>query len=798
MATPTFNLPTSSSDPKRATKEGLEENINQIIQYLDNARISGDAALMTGLSFQGGWDASTGLFPAQDKDGGSISVGDFFWVSVEGTFGGTTYAINEPLVSLVDNPSTSNPNDWFHTELNPSLVPINSRVSVVESAVSDLEGVNNTKDLFNLNQGNPTFAPRNVADLLNPFMDTSGLQDRVVLKKLRPDYGECAVYRHAAEGSTEWTRTLFSSRFNSGLGGLPRHVLTTVASLYKTNTTLKYAANNISESRGSSTTVTRASSDGVTVGTWSAPADTLGTTDVTRSSTVGDTITFTITGVERIELRGLLAGNGGIGKVTIETGGVEIAEGNYLLPSDHLVDFISTATGNTTMHIPLAEGLSSSSTYSVEIEVHTSNPSGNRVYVAGLLGFDSIAFDAVGVHGTVIDASLGGQTNSMSIMPGTRLVYEVSDATKADWSYVQTPVGSIVTFLVYDSTGSLVLEESFDQYAVGSTAKKEEVFRDLTLGTYYIHVVNGKVKNPLATNYRVYDYGFSSYDQEVSGVVGVDSFDDKDVPSNITDPNQGSSWVLLSNGNIEYAPRVTKVGEPTSGRTFLGGIHGHEVLNSITYYVDGIVVDYAGSVAGAEFVAQKEIKMVANTTLNFASDDSSWANVDTTMSMTKRGYSVKVKITTVTDAVVFDDFSMMLVGPNTDTSGGTYGTSQGGDTGGGFELVALDENYVVNNYDGSGISIENPNRSMAMVNGDYALVCAATKTSELPDLFRTSDFSAGSGLGLIQDRIDNTVKGYIRTFVVGASGATVPSGTTWTTTKHYRTFKGDFNSVVGG
>lgn len=124
MATPTFTLPTSGSDPKRATKEGLEENINQIIQYLDDMRIRGDAAQTTGLNFQGPWDASTELFPSVNLDGDPVSKGDFFWVSVEATFGGETYLVDEPLVATTDNPSTVDKGDWYHAPVSPSLVPI--------------------------------------------------------------------------------------------------------------------------------------------------------------------------------------------------------------------------------------------------------------------------------------------------------------------------------------------------------------------------------------------------------------------------------------------------------------------------------------------------------------------------------------------------------------------------------------------------------------------------------------------------------------------------------------------------
>lgn len=128
MATPTFTLPTSGSDPRKTTKEWLEENLNQIIEYLDNARIRGDAAQTTGLNFQGPWDASTGIFPSENLDGGPLERGDFFWVSVEGTFGGETYSVNEPLVAVVDSPSTSDANDWYHAPVDPSLLPLIERL----------------------------------------------------------------------------------------------------------------------------------------------------------------------------------------------------------------------------------------------------------------------------------------------------------------------------------------------------------------------------------------------------------------------------------------------------------------------------------------------------------------------------------------------------------------------------------------------------------------------------------------------------------------------------------------------
>lgn len=643
-----------------------------------------------------------------------------------------------------------------------------------------------------------TTSPRNVADLLQPIADASGLTATVVLKKLRSDFNECAAYRNSVVGGLEWDRFLFTSRFNDPAGvGLPRHTLTTVAGLYIRSSVARATANNVSETRAVAATATKTSADGTTSGTWSTPATVLTTTDVTWADAAGEYIEWTITGVARIELRGLMAGNGGIGKATVSVdGGAEISESNYLLPTGHLINFISTATGNTTMHFPLAEGLTPATTYRVRIEVDASNPGTNRVYTAGLLGFPAIEFDDVGTHGLVLDATVNSITGSMSIAPGARIVKQLDDVTKVDWRYIRTPVGSIATLLLYDSTGALVETTTLDQYASGSSELNAEAGRDLTKGTYYLHTINGKTKNASATAYRIYDVGAYGYDQTTAGTPGVDAFDDNDMPANISNPNATTDWALIANGNLEFAAQIRKTTDAIGAKAFVGGIHGHETLNSIAYYADGAVINYAGAAAGATFTATREFKIVANSTLLFPSDSSAWATLVTEMRINKFGYFVKTTITTTANCIAHDDYMMMLNVPNTQTGGGTWGNNQGGQTGGGFELAAMNGNYTLDDYDGGGPAVADPGRSMAFVNEKYAVLCTFTTTPELPDLFFTKVFRAGP-LGLFQDRVDNTVKGYIRSFFVSSNGETIPSGTTWSITKHYRTFKGDYRAVLG-
>lgn len=385
----------------------------------------------------------------------------------------------------------------------------------------------------------------------------------------------------------------------------------------------------------------------------------------------------------------------------------------------------------------------------------------------------------------------------MSIAPGTRTVYQATDATKVDWRYIQTPAAGIATLKIYSAAGALVSTVTLDQYAVGSTALKAVAARDKTKATYYLHVINGKTKNAASTAYRFYETGVVKYDQSIAGIAGTDAFDDNDIPSNIISPNMGSEWVLVANGNLEQATRIKKPAEAYGARDYVGGIHGKETLNSLVYKVDGAVIDYVGAAVGAQFVGAREISMTASVTLGFPSDSSAWATVDHELKVTKYGYSVKSTITTTADATVYDDFAAMLICPNTQMSGGTYGKSQGGQTGGGFELVAWDKNYTINAYNNDGTIIADPARSMAFVNAEYLVICTIN-TVTIPDLFKTTPFRDSEAFGLIQDRTDNTIKSYFRSFVGDpANGVTIPAATTWGYSKHYRTFKGDFRAVLG-
>jgi len=635
------------------------------------------------------------------------------------------------------------------------------------------------------------FNQRDVAALVSNAFNGAALTNTCVMQKLRNDFPEFAVYTPLSVDGRDWLRWLFTNRFNVGAGGATRMIGCTLAGLYPATNIAKTAANNVTETTATAPTVTKTSADGVKVGTWTAPATVLTTTDVSWSATIGDTCTYTITGVERFSLRGLIAGNGGVGKVTVREAGVEIDESLYSLPADHLISFLATATATTTYHFPLAHGLDPALTYTVEVAVDTTNPGANRVYTAGLLGYDAIAFNAVGIHGIVTDASLASQTNALSLAPFTTAVYQANDATRVDWRYVQTTSGSVVVLTVYDGAGAVVTTETLDTYATGSTAKNYNVAKGLPKGTYYLHVQNGKTRNASSSGFRYYDFGVTAYDETQAGVVGVDEFDNKDMPLNEQDPNNGTEFMLIGAGNLELAISARKTTDALGAQDFLGGIHGHETLNSVTYFADGVAIDFAGAAQFAKFTA-KRFTVNVDTTLTFISDNSDFCNVQYSLSLDKFGYSVSTTKTTVAPSIVHIDYSIMLNCPSTQSG------NQAGQVGGGFELWAADRNYLINNYDNSSTLVYTEQQSFAFVNYDYVVSVGYTAKPALPDVFYSPDYATNSYKALVQDRTDRTIKGYTLTFAGNPTqGVTVGSGLSWTHTKLYRVGLGSGLNLVG-
>lgn len=66
-------------------------------------------------NLEGGWDASTGLFPVAAA---GTKKGDYWYVTVAGTAGGVNFNIGDVVIAKVDNASTTLASDWIGLEVN--------------------------------------------------------------------------------------------------------------------------------------------------------------------------------------------------------------------------------------------------------------------------------------------------------------------------------------------------------------------------------------------------------------------------------------------------------------------------------------------------------------------------------------------------------------------------------------------------------------------------------------------------------------------------------------------------------
>lgn len=89
------------------------------------------AALGSGLVPKGGWDASAGTFPG----GGTAQIGEFWFVTVAGTVDSVPFAINETIVSLATNASTTTFSpDWFRGDVTNAVTSVVGLTGAISKA----------------------------------------------------------------------------------------------------------------------------------------------------------------------------------------------------------------------------------------------------------------------------------------------------------------------------------------------------------------------------------------------------------------------------------------------------------------------------------------------------------------------------------------------------------------------------------------------------------------------------------------------------------------------------------------
>ena len=176
------NITSSSNHPQAITiiddpnlLGGSNQNIpttGAVIAYINNA-VSGLGVL------QGGWDASSGLFPGTSD----TSIGDYWYVTVSGIIGGISYEVGDILVASIANPTTQS--DYTHIKLARGqatatiigVVKLSTdeqakAMSNTENALtpSNLEAIKSTEaEALDPNNSNSFMTPKMVHMLLSSF-----------------------------------------------------------------------------------------------------------------------------------------------------------------------------------------------------------------------------------------------------------------------------------------------------------------------------------------------------------------------------------------------------------------------------------------------------------------------------------------------------------------------------------------------------------------------------------------------------------------------------------------------------
>lgn len=647
---------------------------------------------------------------------------------------------------------------------------------------------------------------RNLRSIVDAAFPVSNLGKNVLLKKIRTDYPEFAVYTPITTDGIEWARWLFTNRLNTGLSGSTRLLVTTLAKLYSGSSTAAYAENQSSGTQAQAPIVTQGTSAATSrTGTWVGPATISGITDVIYSVTTGDKVVYSLTGVNRIALRAYTnSSNGGYASLVIkDSGGTEISSGYSVgvIGGYRRVNFRDQQNGNGLQYITLASELPTGN-YTVELTVAADNPASGRLYDAGIFGYSTIAYNATGQQGIFTSSTIGTTTYRLAFYAGARVTYPFN-GTKVSLRHGVSSNAGKINVKVYTSAGAeiaadkyLVASNTIDAYASSSTSlASTPVAGGLPLGDYYLVAESLADKNASSTGWRLFDYGIIAYNENQAGVLGVDSFDDLGVSSNYQSPsNIPAGTLLIGYGNLEQAISVRRATDAHGTEEFVGGIHGHETaMTGFSVSVGGSVIDYAGAIAGSEFIGSN-VQIGFSTNLKFVDNASNWALSTFSLNLSSYGYSVTVKRDIIADAVIYKDYSLMLPV----SSGAIIGAWAAKGVGGQFTSFAVDGDV---NYYGVGVGndsselIDGPCLGAVAYNNQYAITGFNTNTA-YRNIYEIADSSITSNLSLIQDRSDGVGKYYNIAFRTGATGTLILAGDTHTRSNVYRCVKGFVGGIV--
>ena len=635
---------------------------------------------------------------------------------------------------------------------------------------------------------------RSAIESLSPV---SALNDQILVRKLRDDYNEFVVYTPLSDDGIEWTRWLFSSRFNGGATlpeeiGATRMILASKSSLYAAN---EYSAPD--DNRSSEALAKPSVSQLTTVdalsrsGTWTASATIGTTTDVTRTELVGDYVEYELNAVSDVLIRSYVhGGNGGVVRVEITSGGVAIDSQYYCCTYDgtnYVVDQSVTgaqASGNGTQLIPVARNLPVGD-YIVRLTLDSTTGSSTRLYDAGILGFSSIEYDEVGFHGMFTSTSI----SPVAQYPGSVFITSVTGSRLALKLGYGNAAG-IISYTVYDSSGAEIPSQNYsfsgreiDLYEAKILYEKTVVVADnLDYGEYYIKVTLLPSKNENSSYYRLYTAGAIAYDLSSAGVLGTNTFDDSGVQDNLGNLQNDipDNSTFITGGNIETAIDLRKTTDAVGSEEFVGGVHKYETTpTNLTFTSEGLDFGYEAAQEGSEFILTS-LDVSFDSQLYFYGTSDLAASVNWNLNLSRNGYTPTITRVLQSNAYVYHDYVNMLMFPKSSDSAAQFGNK--GVLGGFPKLYAEGIGmYEFSVDENSGDFVSGATGDAACFNSGYTVV------SMMDNYISPYTYEGNVDLASINNRLDGAMKYYYRGLSFdNPDGFLLNAGDTHTFTKTFR------------
>lgn len=670
-------------------------------------------------------------------------------------------------------------------DLDPASV--NTIAGLTAEDVS-VEGGGSVQDFIN----NVPGVQRNLFDALSS--QAGAMSTTTVIERRRTDYIEYSTYTPLSGDGKEWVRWNFGLRFNPGQLGAPALIVATKAYLYASTTLSLPAANQSTGTIAVSATDTKVPADATDSGSWTAPATVSGVTTVSWPTTAGSGATRTYTIDNSGGTKGTIflracnsATNGGIAKVVVKLGGVEIASGLYTCPlvsGERIANYRDNqSTTSALSYIPICAGVGTG-TITIELSESASNPASGRINDAGVLAYNTFPYNTAGLYGL---AEVSSSSNLMS-HAGTSVVYQCTNTTRISWKYRTQTVSGIANFKVYDNSGVEIASytnSTVNTYsAAGASDRSVEVAKGLTKGTYWLRVTVAATKT--GTRYALYDLGVIAADETTAGTPGVDTFDVIDTPSNPANSADYGYNILIGPANMQFAINARAASEPAGVEKFLSGpAHGFETTpTDWTLTIDGVdrTADYnalavggrlSGSVIRVNYTTTLKSPTATQTTPPTSSGVlaalTSIATLSYEDSFSGAGYRFRGGVAWTNNVVVYRDYGVLLQVYS--RKSGTRGA------GGGFDKLAVSSegNLTLSTYNNAQTSLSTTADAFAFANNEYAV---SVRMLNRPEVI--ADFTDFSG----------TLKGNTNSYSTGLNKAYSDIVPSYSTGKAYSSGEG--------